>query len=356
MKKHNFSAGPAILPQTVLEEAAESVKDFNGVGLSILEMSHRSAEFTAVMEEAQQIVKDLYNLPDNYKVLFLTGGASSQFYMVPMNLLAQNASASYVNTGTWSTKAIKEVSNFGTVNEIASSKDKGFSYYPKGYDIPADSSFLHLTSNNTICGTQIKHYPDTNVPIVCDMSSDIFSRPIDYNRFGVIYAGAQKNLGPAGTTLVIVNEDLLGKTGRDIPTMLDYKTHIKKDSMFNTPPAYPVYVCMLTLRWIVAQGGLEAMQAHNEAKASLLYNEIDNNPLFKGVSASEDRSVMNATFVLENKDLEPAFLEACNQANISGVKGHRTVGGFRASIYNAMPKSSVQVLVDLMKEFTRTHG
>lgn len=356
MKKHNFSAGPAILPQAVLEEAAESVKDFSGVGLSILEMSHRSAEFTAVMEEAQQIVRDLYNLPDNYKVLFLTGGASSQFYMVPMNMLAQDASASYVNTGTWSTKAIKEVSNFGSVKEIASSKDKGFAYYPKGYDIPADSSYLHLTSNNTICGTQIKEYPGTNVPIVCDMSSDIFSRPIDYKRFGVIYAGAQKNLGPAGTTLVIVNEDLLGKTGRDIPTMLDYKTHIAKGSMFNTPPAYPVYVCMLTLRWIVAQGGLEAMQAHNTAKAGLLYNEIDSNPLFKGVSAAEDRSLMNVTFVLENKDLESAFLEACNQANISGIKGHRSVGGFRASIYNAMPKSSVQVLVDLMKEFTRTHG
>lgn len=356
MKKHNFSAGPAILPQAVLEEAAESVKDFGGVGLSILEMSHRSAEFTAVMEEAQQIVKDLYNLPDNYKVLFLTGGASSQFYMVPMNILAQDASASYVNTGTWSTKAIKEVSNFGTVQEIASSKDKGFAYYPKGYEIPTDSSYLHLTSNNTICGTQIKEYPDTNVPIVCDMSSDIFSKPIDYKRFGVIYGGAQKNLGPAGTTLVIVNEDLLGKTGRDIPTMLDYKTHIAKGSMFNTPPAYPVYVCMLTLRWIVAQGGLEAMQAHNTAKAALLYNEIDSNPLFKGVAATEDRSLMNVTFVLENKDLESAFLEACNQANISGIKGHRSVGGFRASIYNAMPKSSVQVLVDLMKEFTRTHG
>ncbi len=356
MKKHNFSAGPAILPQSVLAEASEAVKDFQGVGLSILEMSHRSAEFTAVMEEAQQLVKQLYHLPDNYKVLFLTGGASSQFYMVPMNLLPQSGSASYVNTGTWSTKAIKEVSNFGTVKEIASSKDKGFSYYPKGYEIPEDSAYLHLTSNNTICGTQIKHYPDTNVPIVCDMSSDIFSKSIDYKRFGVIYAGAQKNLGPAGTTLVIVNEDLLGKTDRSIPTMLDYRTHVAKNSMFNTPPAYPVYVCLLTLRWIVAQGGLEAMQANNEAKAGLLYNEIDSNPLFKGVAASEDRSLMNVTFVLENKDLESAFLAACTEANISGVKGHRSVGGFRASIYNAMPKSSVQVLVDLMKEFTRTHG
>lgn len=356
MKKYNFSAGPAILPQTVLEEAAESVREFEGVGLSILEMSHRSPEYSAVMEEAQSLVKELFHLPDNYKVLYLTGGASSQFYMVPMNLLNQNESASYVNTGTWSTKAIKEVSNFGTVKEIASSGDKGFSYYPKGYEIPSDSKFLHLTSNNTIFGTQIKQYPATNVPIVCDMSSDVFSQPIDYKRFGMIYAGAQKNLGPAGTTLVIVNEDLLGKTDRNIPTMLDYRTHIKKGSMFNTPPAYPVYVCMLTLRWIVAQGGLEAMKAHNEAKAGLLYNEIDSNPLFKGLSATEDRSLMNVTFVLENNDLDGAFLEACTNANISGIKGHRSVGGFRASIYNAMPKSSVQVLVDVMKEFTRTHG
>jgi len=356
MKKHNFSAGPAILPQSVLEEAAEAVKDFKGVGLSILEMSHRSAEFTAVMEEAQQLVKQLFQLPDNYKVLFLTGGASSQFYMVPMNFLGQNESASYVNTGTWSTKAIKEVSNFGGVNEIASSKDKGFSYYPKGYEIPADSAYLHLTSNNTIFGTQIKQYPDTNVPIVCDMSSDIFSQPIDYKNFSLIYAGAQKNLGPAGTTLVIVNEDKLGKVERNIPTMLDYRTHIAKGSMFNTPPAYPIYVCMLTLRWIVAQGGLEAMKAQNEAKAALLYNEIDSNPMFEGIAATEDRSLMNVTFVLKNKDLDAAFLEACTQANISGIKGHRSVGGFRASIYNAMPKSSVQVLVDLMKEFTKTHG
>ncbi len=351
MKKHNFSAGPAILPQSVLAQAAEAVKDFEGAGLSILEMSHRSPEFSAVMAEAISLVRELFELPDNYKVLFLTGGASSQFYMVPMNLLSDGEHSSYINTGTWSTKAIKEVSNFGTVEEIASSKDQNFSYYPKEYTIPENTKYLHLTSNNTIFGTQIKEFPETKVPMICDMSSDVFSRRIDASKFGVIYAGAQKNLGPAGTTLVIVREDLLGKTERNIPTMLDYRTHIAKDSMFNTPPAYPIYVCMLTLRWIKEQGGLQAMEAKNEAKANLLYNEIDSNPKFEGVAAKEDRSLMNVTFVLKDKSQEAAFLEKCEAANISGIKGHRSVGGFRASIYNAMPMSSVQVLVDLMKAF-----
>ncbi|MEO1517957.1 MAG: 3-phosphoserine/phosphohydroxythreonine transaminase [Bacteroidota bacterium] len=349
-KKHNFSAGPAILPASVLQEAAEAAANFKGMGLSILEISHRSADFVAVLEESTSLVREVLQLSDDYEVIFVTGGASSQFFMAPLNLLNANETGCYVDTGSWSTKAIKEAKLYGNVNVLASSKETNFNYIPKGYSVPEDASYLHLTSNNTIFGTQYQEWPDTNVPFVCDMSSDIFSRPIDVDRFGLIYAGAQKNLGPAGTTLVIVRKDMLGKVERDIPTMLDYRTHIKKNSAFNTPPVYPIYVCMLTLRWIKSMGGLTAMQAHNEAKAQLIYNELDSNPCFEGTAAKEDRSRMNVTFVAKNEEIEKSFLAACEQAGCVGVKGHRSVGGFRASIYNAMPIESVQLLVDLMKE------
>lgn len=358
MKQHNFSAGPAILPAEVMEQAAEAVRDLDGIGLSILEISHRSKAFVAILAEARSLVAEILDLPKGYEVLFLTGGASSQFYMTAMNLLASDQTAAYVDTGSWSTKAIKEASLFGNVNVIASSKSSGFNHIPKGYEIPADASYLHLTSNNTIYGTQYHEWPDTDVPFVCDMSSDIFSRPIDASRFGLIYAGAQKNMGPAGTTLVIVREDMLGKTDRSIPTMLDYRTHIKKGSSFNTPPTFPIYVCMLTLRWIKAKDGLEAMAKYNQQKADIIYKEIDSNPLFRGTVEREDRSLMNASFVMAegHEDKEQMFLEACEAAGCSGVKGHRSVGGFRASIYNAMPIESVQVLVQVMQDFAAKHG
>ncbi|MEL6866374.1 MAG: 3-phosphoserine/phosphohydroxythreonine transaminase [Bacteroidota bacterium] len=353
MKKHNFSAGPAILPASVLKQASEAAYDFNGMGLSILEISHRSAEFKAVLEEANALVSELLGLSDDYAVLFLTGGASSQFYMTAMNLLNEQDKACFVDTGSWSTKAIKEAKLFGQVEVLASSKESNFTYIPKDYTVPQDASYLHLTSNNTIFGTQYHQWPETKVPFVCDMSSDIFSRPIEnIERFNLIYAGAQKNLGPAGTTLVIVRKDILGKVNRQIPTMLNYETHIAKDSAFNTPPVYPIYVCMLTMRWIKEMGGLTAMATHNKEKAALVYDEIDRNPLFEGTASREDRSLMNATFVMTNPDLEAAFLEAASEAGCVGVKGHRSVGGFRASIYNAMPKASVHQLVEVMQQFS----
>lgn len=355
-KKHNFFAGPAILPAPVLEQAAAAVQEFAGMGLSILEISHRSKQYVAVLDEAVASTKELLNLPDNYEVLFLTGGASSQFFMTAMNLLPQNAKAAYVNTGTWSTKAIKEAKFFGDVTEIASSAEKGFNYIPKGYDVPSDLTYLHLTSNNTIYGTQMQEFPDVATPIVCDMSSDIFSRPLDIQKFGLIYAGAQKNLGPAGTTLVIVNKDLLGKVERVLPTMLDYRTHIAKNSSFNTPPAYPIYVCMLTMRWLKENGGVAAMEKLNDKKAALLYGEIDRNGLFQGYAAKEDRSKMNVTFTMTNADQQQAFLDMAAEADCVGLKGHRSVGGLRASTYNALPYESVEVLVEVMKEFERTQG
>jgi len=355
IKKHNFSAGPAILPASVIEEAAAAAKNFNGMGLSILEISHRSPEFVAVIEEAFASTRSLLNLSDDYEVLFLTGGASSQFFMAAMNLLPEDGKAGYVNTGAWSTKAIKEAKQFGSITELASSKDANFNYIPKGYSIDNDLNYLHLTSNNTISGTQYHSWPETDVPFICDMSSEIFSRPIDVSRFGMIYAGAQKNLGPAGTTLVIIRKDMLGKVKRAIPTMLDYNTHINKNSAFNTPPVYPIYVCMLTMRWLKENGGLAAMEQKNKEKAALLYDEIDRNPLFKGTTKVEDRSLMNATFVMNNSDLDGKFLEAATAAGCVGIKGHRSVGGFRASIYNAMPIESVQVLVDVMKDFAESH-
>ena len=351
MKKHNFYAGPAILPASVMAEAAQSVVDFEGIGLSILEISHRSKECTAMLEEAEALVRELLGLTDGYAVLFLTGGASTQFFTVAHNLLNKDLKAAYVDTGSWSSKAIKEAKEYGQLEVLASSKDKNFSYVPKGYDIPEDLAYLHLTSNNTTFGTQLKELPATEVPLVCDMSSDIFSRPLDISRFGIIYAGAQKNLGPAGVTLVILKKDLLSKIQRTMPTMLNYSTHVEKKSTFNTPPVFPIYVSMLTLRWLKANGGLAAMAARNEEKAQLLYDEIDSNPLFEGVAAKEDRSLMNVTFVMSagNEGLTDKFLADCAAAGCIGVKGHRSVGGFRASIYNAMPKEGVQTLVDVMK-------
>ncbi len=356
MQKHNFSAGPAILPATVLEEAARAAVDFNGMGLSIMEISHRSKEFEAVVAEAQQLVRHLSGAGDEYAVLFLSGGASTQFFMAPMNLLDERETACYVDSGSWASKAIKEAKLFGNVEVLASSKESNYTYVPKGYAVPANAKYLHLTSNNTIFGTQLHEWPDTGTPIVSDMSSDMFSRPLEMERFGLIYAGAQKNLGPAGVTLVIVRKDMLGKVSRKLPAMLDYRNHIDNDSMYNTPPVFPIYVLMLTLRWIVAQGGLEAISVHNAQKAQLIYDEIDANPCFKGTVAEEDRSLMNACFVPVNPEHEAPFLEVCKAAGIVGIKGHRSVGGFRASIYNAMPKASVQVLVDVMRDFAQKHG
>lgn len=355
-KKHNFFAGPAILPAPVLEQAAAAVVEFEGMGLSLLEISHRSKQFVSVMDEAFAMTKSLLNLPENYEVLFLTGGASSQFFMTAMNLLPEGGKAGYLNTGTWSNKAIKEAKLFGEVVELASSKEQGFNHIPKGYNIPSDLNYLHLTSNNTIYGTQLQSFPDVEMPIVCDMSSDIFSRPLNIEKFGLIYAGAQKNLGPAGTTLVIVNKDLLGKVQRAIPTMLDYRTHIAKNSSFNTPPVYPIYVCMLTMRWLMKNGGVAAMQTRNEQKAAMLYGEIDRNDLFKGYAHADDRSRMNVTFTMKDDSLQEKFLEMAAAADCVGLKGHRSVGGLRASIYNALESSSVEVLVEVMQQFGKQFG
>ena len=353
MKKHNFFAGPAILPAPVIKESARAAANWNGMGLSILEISHRSDEFVAIMDEAEALIRELLQINDDYAVLFLTGGASSQFFMVPMNILKDDETACYVNTGTWATNAIEQARRYGNVEVLASSEEENFSYIPKDYEIPADARYLHLTSNNTIFGTQLQAFPDIKTPLVCDMSSDIFSRPIDITKFDLIYAGAQKNLGPAGVTLVIVKKSILGKVNRDIPTMLDYRTHVKKQSSFNTPPVYPIFVCTLTLRWLKENGGLEAMQAKNEAKAKLLYDAIDAHPLFKCPVAKEDRSLMNVNFVFKEgyEHLEKDFLAAAEAANCVGLAGHRSVGGFRASIYNAMPISSVKVLVKVIKNF-----
>ncbi|MFC5045833.1 3-phosphoserine/phosphohydroxythreonine transaminase [Aquimarina hainanensis] len=352
MKKHNFSAGPCILPQDVFKEASQAILDFNNSGLSILEISHRSNDFVDVMEEARSLALELLGLEGKgYKALFLQGGASTQFLMTAQNLLSKKAG--YINTGTWSSKAIKEAKLFGEVVEVASSKDANFNYIPKGYDIPTDLDYLHLTSNNTIFGTQIKEFPTTNVPLVCDMSSDIFSRQLDFSKFSLIYAGAQKNMGPAGATLVIIKEDILGQIEREIPSMLDYQIHISKGSMFNTPPVFAVYTSMLTLRWVKKMGGIAAVEELNEKKAKLIYSEIDVNPLFQGFAAIEDRSDMNATFKLVDGDLKEAFDSMWNEAGINGLNGHRSVGGYRASIYNALSLDSVAVLVDVMGDLER---
>ena len=349
MKKHNFSAGPCILPQEVFKEASQAILDFNNSGLSILEISHRSADFVAVMEEAQSLALELLGLKDKgYKALFLQGGASMQFLMVAYNLLEKKAA--YLNTGTWSSKAIKEAKLFGDITEVASSKDKNFNYIPKSYKVPEDADYFHCTSNNTIFGTQMKEFPTTSKPLVCDMSSDIFSRSLDFSRFDLIYAGAQKNMGPAGTTLVILKEDILGKVSREIPSMMDYSVHIGKESMFNTPAVYAVYVSMLTLRWLKAKGGIKGIEEQNNKKAELIYAEIDRNPLFKGFAAKEDRSAMNATFNLVDESHKETFDKMWKEAGVNGLNGHRSVGGYRASMYNALPVESVQLVVDLMRE------
>lgn len=355
MKKHNFSAGPCVLPQSVLKQASEAILNFDNLDLSLIEISHRSKSFVNVMEQARSLVIELLGLEGKgYTALFLQGGASSEFLMVPYNLKKENGSSAYINTGTWATKAIKEAKHFGEVHIVASSEDKNFSYIPKGYEIPSEANYFHCTSNNTIYGTQIKDFPEFNGLMVCDMSSDIFSRTLDFSKFDLIYAGAQKNMGPAGTTLVVVKDEILGKTGRNIPTMLDYTTHIKKDSMFNTPPVFPVYVSMLTLQWLKDLGGISAIEKINDHKAGLLYNEIDRNPLFRGTTAIEDRSHMNATFLLTEDALKERFDTLWNTAGVSGINGHRSVGGYRASMYNALETESVQVLVDVMKELERT--
>jgi phosphoserine aminotransferase len=355
MKAHNFYAGPAILPQEVLIEASSSALRYHD-GLSVMEMSHRSKPLAAIFEEAERLVGELLGVPDDYKVLFLTGGASSQFYMVPMNILGKDDTVGFIDTGTWSTKAIKEAKVFGNVNVLASSKEKNFNYIPKDYTTPDGLKYLHVTSNNTIYGTQMQRFNNDGAPLVCDMSSDIFSRKLDVSKFDVIYAGAQKNLGPSGVTLCIIKKDIVGKVERQIPTMLNYQTHIDKNSMFNTPPTFPVYVCLLTLRWLVKNGGIAGAEKRNQAKADLLYGEIDRNPLFKGTAAVEDRSKMNVCFLLNDDSKNEAFLAEAAKANCIGLKGHRSVGGFRASTYNAMDIDSVQVLVDLMQNFEKTHG
>jgi phosphoserine aminotransferase len=350
MKRHNFSAGPCILPQEVLKQASAAVLNFNDDNLSLIEISHRSKHFVAVMDKAIALVKKLLNVPKGYSVLFLQGGASMEFLMVAMNLMKVDGKAAYTNTGAWAKKAITEANSLGEAIVLGDSSDKNYNYIPKGYTIPSDVDYFHCTSNNTIYGTQMKEFPHCPSPMVCDMSSDIFSRKVEVSKFDIIYAGAQKNMGPAGTTLVIVKDEILGNTGRKIPTMLDYNTHISKGSMFNTPPVFPIYVSMLTLQWLKDLGGVEVIENMNQDKADLLYGEIDRNPLFEGTAVIEDRSNMNVCFLLTDSSKEKAFNTMWNAAGISGIKGHRTVGGYRASIYNAMPIESIQVLIDVMKK------
>ena len=355
MKKHNFYAGPSILSQYTIKNTADAIIDFAGTGLSILEVSHRSKEFVAVIEEARLLVKELLDVPEGYSVLFLGGGASMQFCMVPYNLL--KTKASYLETGTWAVNAIKEARLFGEVDVVASSKVANFSFIPKDFSVPSDSDYFHFTTNNTIYGTEIRKDPDVGVRLVADMSSDIFSRPVDVSKYDLIYAGAQKNLAPAGVTIVIVREDALGKVERPIPTMLDYRTHIKKDSMFNTPPVLPIYSALQTLRWYRDMGGIEALEKRDMEKAALLYEAIDSSRMFQGtVTDPADRSIMNVCFVMtpEYKDLEKDFIDFAGGRGIVGIKGHRSVGGFRASLYNAMPIDSVRVLVEAMKDFEAT--
>lgn len=355
MKKHNFSAGPSILPREVIEETAKAILDFNGSGLSVLEVSHRGKDFQAVMDEAVALFKEILNIPEGYSVLFLGGGASMQFCMVPYNFLEKKAA--YLNTGVWAKKAMKEAKGFGEVVEVASSADANYTFIPKDFTIPADADYFHVTTNNTIYGTELKGDLDSPVPMVADMSSDIFSRPVDVSKYICIYGGAQKNLAPSGVTFVIVKDDAVGKVSRYIPSMLNYRTHIDGGSMFNTPPVLPIYSSMQTLRWIKAQGGVKEMDRRATEKADMLYAEIDRNKMFVGTAAKEDRSRMNICFVMapEYKDLEADFLKFATDKGMSGIKGHRSVGGFRASCYNAMPKESVQALIDCMQEFEKLH-
>ncbi|WP_343605083.1 3-phosphoserine/phosphohydroxythreonine transaminase [Fluviicola sp.] len=356
MKKHNFGAGPCILPQDVFKQASEAVLDFNG--LSILEVSHRSKDYEAVMQEARDLVKKALNISDDYEVLYLQGGATLGFTIAALNMMRSTKKAGYINTGTWASGAIKEAKKVGVdVNVFASSEDKNFSYIPKNLQVPTDADYIHFTSNNTIFGTQFKEFPKTDLPLVCDMSSDIFSKEINVSDFDLIYAGAQKNLGPAGATLYIVKKDALGKsTSPFMPSYLDLKQHADKDSMYNTPPVFSVYVAMLNLRDLLANGGVPKMALKNQAKADLLYREIDSNPLFRGTAATEDRSEMNVNFLLTNDALKDEFDAAWKAAGIIGLNGHRSVGGYRASMYNALELDSVQVLVDVMNEFSKKHG
>jgi phosphoserine aminotransferase len=350
-KVHNFSAGPSILAPEAFDKAVEAIRNFAGTGLSILEVSHRSKEFEQVMDDARAIVRSLLHVPDDYDIMFLQGGASTQFYMIPHNFLEHKAA--YINTGVWAAAAIKEAKLYGNVEVIASSADANFSFIPKDYSIPGDVDYVHCTSNNTIYGTQMKSFPDGPVPLICDMSSDIFSRPIDVSKFSLIYAGAQKNMGPAGVTLVIAKKGIFGKVSRSIPTMMDYRVHADKGSMYNTPPVFPILVSLYNLIWVQNAGGVKAMEQRAQERADLLYGEVDKNPYFRGTCAVEDRSHMNACFVMneEHAALESKFLAACKEAGISGIKGHRSVGGFRASMYNALPLESVQALVHVMQKF-----
>ncbi|GHT72213.1 phosphoserine aminotransferase [Bacteroidia bacterium] len=355
MKKYNFNAGPSILPQETVINTIKAIEDFAGTGLSLMEVSHRSKEFDGVMDETVALFKEILDIPAGYSVLFLGGGASLQFCMVPYNLLEKKAA--YLNTGTWASKALKEAKLFGEVAEVASSKEANFTYIPKDYIVPADADYFHITTNNTIFGTEIHQDLDSPVTLVADMSSDIFSRPVDVSKYGLIYGGAQKNLAPAGVTFVIVKDELLGKVSRTIPTMLDYRTHIKDGSMFNTPPVVPIYAALQTLKWLKELGGVKEMYKRNKEKATLLYDEIDRNKLFKGTTAIEDRSLMNICFIMndEYKQLEEDFYKFAVSKGMVGIKGHRSVGGFRASTYNALPKLTVQALVDCMREFEKNN-
>ena len=353
---HNFNAGPSILPKEVFQQAAEAVLNYNDSGLSILELGHRTASFEAVMSEARALVKELMQLDDQHEVLFLHGGASTQFMQVPMNLLDDKETAAYADTGVWGTKAIKEAKLFGKVEVVCTGKESNYTIIPKDFAVPNDATYFHITTNNTIYGSQWQKIPYTSIPLVADMSSDIFSRVIDFNRFDLLYAGAQKNMGPAGVNLVVVKKSILGKIKRTIPTIMDYRNHINEGSMLNTPPVFSVFVCMLSLRWLKAQGGVAAIEKLNEAKANLLYNEIDANPFFRGTVDKADRSKMNVCFVMNDPTLEKSFLSLTKEKNIIGIEGHRLVGGFRASLYNALPISSVTVLVNAMKEFTAAHA
>ena len=356
MKKHNFNAGPSILPQYTLDETSKAVVELDNIGLSILEISHRSKDFQKIVDDSVALVKEILNIPEGYSVLFLGGGASLQFAMVPYNLLAENKTAAYLETGSWAQKAIKEAKNFGNVNVVASSADKNFTYIPKGFKVPDDSVYFHVTTNNTIYGTELHEDLSVNVPMIADMSSNIFSKPIDVSKYALIYAGAQKNLGPAGVTLVIIREDILGKIERKIPSMLDYRIHIKNNSLYNTPPVFAIDASYITLQWLKKLGGLKEIDKRNEAKSKLLYDEIDRNTLFYGTVAKDSRSRMNVCFLAKTPELEAEFTKFATDKGMVGIKGHRSVGGFRASLYNAMPIESVQALVDAMKEFEKLHS
>lgn len=349
--KHNFGAGPCVLPKEVFEEASKAVIDFNGTGLSILEISHRSKEFEEVNTEAERLVRELLNVPQGYSVLFLQGGATHQFAMIPLNLLPEQGRAVYLDTGVWATKATKEAKKLGQIDTIASSSDQNYNYIPKDFEVPSDAAYFHYTSNNTIYGTEAFVKPASPVPTAVDMSSDILSRKIDISEYDLIYAGAQKNMGPAGVTLVIIKDDLFGRSGRSLPNIWNYEAHAKARSMLNTPPVFATYVSLLNLRWLKAKGGIEVIEQENIIKSRTFYEEIDRNPFFKGTAKLEDRSRMNVTFVMEDPAQEAAFLALANERNLVGIKGHRSVGGFRASIYNALTISSINALVDTMREF-----